>query len=125
MLDIHFVREHPDIVKASEKKRNRDPQLVDEVLAADERWRKMLKDVEKLKHQRNVVSEEINQAKKNKDEQNANAKIALMKDVAAQIKAKEEEVSTLLELRNSELLQLGNMMNPKVPYGKDDSQNPE
>ena len=71
MLDIHFVREHPEIVKASEKKRNRDLQLVDDVLMADERWRKMLQDVEKLKHQRNVVSEEINQAKKQKNEPEA------------------------------------------------------
>ena len=68
MLDIKFVREHPDKVKDSEKKRGNDIKNVDKVLNYDKKWREALKDVEKLKHTRNVVSQEINQAKKKKDE---------------------------------------------------------
>ena len=68
MLDIKLVRENPALVKASEKKRGRDPSILDQVLKLDESWKKELKKVEELKHKRNVVSQEINQAKKNKKE---------------------------------------------------------
>ena len=47
MLDIKFVREHKDIVKASEKKRGHDQKMVDTVLSLDEAWKKEVKKMEK------------------------------------------------------------------------------
>ncbi len=125
MLDIKLVREHPDKVKDSEKKRGNDIKNVDKVLNYDKKWRAALKDVEKLKHTRNVVSQEINQAKKKKDEKTAKKKIADMQKVAADIKKTEEEVSKILEKRNKILSQLGNILHREVPKGKDDSDNKE
>jgi len=60
MIDIKIFRENPDIIKESEKKRGKDPKLVDEVIKLDKKWRELLKKVNELKHRRNVVSEEIN-----------------------------------------------------------------
>jgi len=125
MLDIHFVREHPEIVKASEKKRNRDLQLVDDVLMADERWRKMLQDVEKLKHQRNVVSEEINQAKKQKNEPLAQKKIQQMRQVVEDIKQGEYQAQEFLQQRDLLLKKVGNVLDKSVPVGKDEMENKE
>ena len=45
MLDINLLREKPELVKASEKKRGRDPKIVDEVLKKDEAWKKELSSV--------------------------------------------------------------------------------
>ena len=64
MLDIKLFRENPKIIKASEKKRGRDAKKVDKVIELDKAWRNANQAVDKLKHQRNKVSEEINKFKK-------------------------------------------------------------
>src|SRR3989344_4285407 len=125
MLDINLVREQPDLLKKNERKRNKDPKVVNAVLKLDGQWRIALKTVETLKHIRNVVSEEINKARKSKDEKIAQKKIKEMKTVAEDIRKQEENVKNLLEKRDKELLKLGNVMHPDVPYGKDNSGNVE
>ncbi len=125
MLDIKSVRENPGLVKASEKKRGRDPSIVDAVLKLDEDWKKELKTVEELKHRRNVVSEEINKAKKEKKEKEAALKIQEMKKVAEQIKEKERSADELLHQRNGALNKIGNVLDQQVPPGKDEHDNKE
>lgn len=125
MLDINFVREKPELVKKSEQRRHRDSAIVDKVLELDADWKKELKVMEDLKHKRNVVSEEINQAKKAKKEDLAMQKIAEMKTVVENIKKCEEKVQQLLAERNATLKLVGNLLNEAVPEGKDDSENKE
>ncbi len=123
MLDIHHLREHPELVKASEKKRGKDPALVDEVLSLDQQWRLELKKVEELKHTRNVVSEEINQAKKAKDNALAEKKIKQMRNVVEEIKEREHKAGTLLQRRNDVIKKIGNVLDKSVPQGKDENDN--
>ncbi|HLC52652.1 MAG TPA: serine--tRNA ligase [Candidatus Nanoarchaeia archaeon] len=125
MIDINVLRENPDAVKASERKRGKDQKQVDIVLKLDQQWKKELKELEQLKRQRNLVSEEINQAKKARDEKTAKNKIKKMREVADDIKNQEEKVDKLLHGRNVELGKISNVMHPGVPEGKDDSQNVE
>ena len=125
MLDIKLVREHPELVKASEKKRGRDPAIVDQVLKLDEAWKKELKKVEELKHKRNVVSQEINEAKKSKKEKEAVKKIKEMKDVVEEIKQREYNANEQLHQRNDALKKIGNVLDKEVPAGKDESENKE
>ena len=123
MLDVNFVREHPDQVKANERKRNRDEQSVDQVLQADSLWRASLKEVEALKHRRNVVSQEINLLKK--AGKNGAEKIKEMQSTVLAIGTQEEKADRWIQERNKHLRQLGNILHPKVPLGKDASQNVE
>ena len=123
MIDINLLREEPKLFKASEKKRNRNPQVVDEILELDEKWKKELKKVEELKHQRNVVSEQINQEKK--AGKSALAKIKEMREVVEEIKKRDEQAIFHLQQRDQLLTQIGNLMHPDVPAGKDDTQNVE
>lgn len=125
MLDIKSVRENPALIKASEKKRGRDPAIVDQVLKLDESWKKELKKVEELKHKRNVVSQEINEAKKSKKEKEAVKKIKEMKDVVEEIKEREYNANELLHQRNDALKKIGNILDKEVPTGKDESDNKE
>ncbi len=125
MLDIKLVRENPALVKASEKKRGRDPAIVDQVLKQDEDWKKELKKVEELKHKRNVVSQEINQAKKNKKEKEAQKKIKEMQDVVQEIKEREYNANEFLHQRNDTLKKIGNILDKEVPAGKDENDNKE
>lgn len=125
MLDIKIVREHPEQVKASEKKRGKDAAVVDQVLKLDESWRKELKKVEELKHRRNVVSQEINQAKKNKKEKDAAKKIKEMQSVVEEIKQREYNANKLLHQRHDTLKKIGNILDKGVPQGKDENDNKE
>ena len=66
MLDIRFIREHPDVVKQDLKKRNDKEKLswVDDLIKKDEQYRKLLQESEKLRHSRNTITNEINDLKK-------------------------------------------------------------
>ncbi len=125
MLDIHFVREQPNLVKQSEKRRHHDPSLVDQVLKLDENWKKTRKTLEELNRKRNVVSEAINKAKKDKKNTLADEKIQEMRQVIATLKETEEKVDALIKERNTILKQIGNVLHESVPDGKDDSENKE
>src|SRR3989338_4360620 len=125
MLDINVIRQHPDAVKASEKRRYHDPKLVDQILHLDEDWKKKKKDVEEFKHLRNVVSEEINAAKKAKDSILADKKIKKMRQVAEDIKTGESKAEELLHQRDSLIKSIGNILDKSVPDGKDESENKE
>ena len=121
MLDIALVREKTDLVKQNEQKRNRDPKTVDDVLSFDKKWKSELQKAEQLKQKRNVVSLEINSLKK--AGKSGTAKIKEMKEVVEEIKKQEEKAAQLLEKRDASLSKLGNIMHPKVPPGKDESEN--
>ena len=123
MLDINLLRENPRLVKDSEKRRNKDPKVVDEVLSLDEKWKKSLKKMEELKRKRNLVSLEINELKKAGN--SGKEKIKEMRSVVEQIKKQEEKVSNNLNKRNELLSSLGNVLHTTVPVGKDDSDNLE
>ena len=64
MLDIELFRKNPEVIVASQKKRGQPVELVEEVTRLDEKWREYLQQAEKLKHERNIVSENINKLKK-------------------------------------------------------------
>jgi seryl-tRNA synthetase len=63
MLDLKLVRERPDVIRDMLAKRGVSFPL-DELLAKDARRRQMLTEVQRLKHQRNLLSLEIAQAKR-------------------------------------------------------------
>ena len=61
MLDIKFLRENPDIVKQNIKNKFQDEklELVDEVIALDQRNRDIKNEVEALRANRNKLSKQI------------------------------------------------------------------
>ena len=70
MLDIKFIRENTEVVKAALKARN-SKLSIDELLALDEERRKLLVENESLKAERNKANDEISaaiKAKKNPKE---------------------------------------------------------
>ncbi len=117
MLDLKYIRQHPEEVKEALIKRN-EMAPIDEILELDERWRTLLADVQGLKHQRNVTSKEISQMKE-KDQ----VLIEEMRRLGEEIKALDQEVKSIEEELNRLLLQLPNLPHPLVPVGKDESEN--
>ncbi len=117
MLDLKYIREHPDEVKEALIKRN-EMAPIDEILELDERRRTLLADVQGLKHQRNVTSKEIGRMKE-KDQ----VLIEEMRRLGDEIKTLDQEVKSIEEELNRLMLQLPNLPHPSVPVGKDESEN--
>jgi len=125
MFDINLIRENPELVKKNLERR-KDPsktKMLDELIKNDTEWRKLKKQVDDLKCERNKISEEINQAKKQGKDISAILKKA--KDIPAHIKKIEDKQDELWKEVKNGLMQLPNMMHESVPYGKDDTENVE
>jgi seryl-tRNA synthetase len=123
MININLLRSEPEKFRSSEQRRGHDPSIVDNILRFDEQWRSALKEVENLKHKRNVVSEQINQAKKSNNQKLAEEKIKEMKTVAEDIRRMDAEMISILEKRNTELKKVGNLLHHSVHLGKDEQDN--
>lgn len=121
MLDIKFVRESPEVVKASEIKRGHGTKFLEDTLHYDKLWREAVQKTDELKHKRNVVSEEINKLKK--AGKNADAKIKEIGKVADEIKENDKKIEEYLQKRYNAITQIGNILDPRIPKGKDDSEN--
>jgi len=123
MLDINFIREHPNKVKENIKKKFQTHSLkyVDEILKIDKQYKKELYNVEQLKHQRNLISKNINQLKK--QGKSIKPELEKAKQLPKKIFSNQEKADKLKEQRNELLSKIPNLMSSKVPKGKDESKN--
>ena len=125
MLDIKFVRENPDLVdKACESRQNAHWDR-EKFFELDEERRSVIAEVEALQAARNSASKEIGQLMREGKKEEAEAK-------KAEVAANKERIATLDDRRDAvekELFGLvaaiPNIPHEDVPYGKDDSDNPE
>jgi len=122
MLDIKYLRQNPAKVREALENRGTAADL-DKFLNLDEERRNLLFEVEKLKSQRNQVSDEI--ARKKKAGEAVDDIIAQMKEVSQKIKEMDDKVSQVeAELQNI-LLTIPNIPDDSVPIGKCDADNME
>ena len=125
MLDIKFVRENPDVVdKACESRQNAHWDR-EKFFELDEERRSVIVEVERLQAERNAVSKEIGQLMregKRDEAEAAKARVAANKERIAELDDKRDEVEQeLFDL----VAAIPNIPHESVPYGKDDSDNPE
>ncbi len=121
MLDMNFIREHPDEVKVAMQKLYADAPI-DDILALDVRRRSLLGEVEKLKAQRNAVSKDIGKMNAARTAGRED-KILEMRAVGDQIDALDAQVRET-DARLSELmLTVPNLPDDGVPVGPDESHN--
>ncbi|MBI4640585.1 MAG: serine--tRNA ligase [Candidatus Tectomicrobia bacterium] len=118
MLDIRFIREHPDIVKkGAEKKRVQVD--IDLLLKIDEERRELLQQVETLRAERNQTSERIPKLQ-GEEKQGA---IARMREVADQLKRLEPTLREREEQFEALMLRVPNIPSEDVPEGESDLEN--
>ncbi|WP_027718871.1 serine--tRNA ligase [Desulfovirgula thermocuniculi] len=122
MLDLRFVRAHPEVVAEALRKRGSEISL-EPFLELDRKWREKLAAADQLKNRRNVVSEEIGRRKKAGEE--AEELVREMREVSARIKELDEEIRDLEEQIQMALLQIPNIPHESVPVGRDSSDNVE
>lgn len=120
MLDIKFIRDNPELVKEAMRNRNYDIDL-DELLRIDLERRKIVKDVEELKNQRNKTSEEIGALKKAKKD--AAKLMDSVKKTGVRIKELDSILSDKEKCLREIILSIPNIPHQSVPVGKNDSEN--
>ncbi len=119
MLDIKLVRSDPDLVKAGIRKRDMDlDAVVDEILDIDARRRQLAGKVEGMKAEQNADSKKIPQIKKEGGD--VSALMARMKELSAEIKVGDTELSELEDKQKTLLLSLPNLPDEDLaPGGKE------
>ena len=123
MLDMKLIREHPEIVKNDLKKRNEleKIKLVDDLLSYDKNWRELIKEVNGLRHKRNILTLEI--AKLKKEKKDYKDKLKEVKEIPQKIKKLEHQTLEYKKKINSILMKLPNILHESVPVGKDENDN--
>ena len=122
MLDIKFVRENIDAVKTMLSNRHNKLSL-DGFVDLEKKRREVLAETETLKAQRNTVSKQIGAMKKSGE--NADAMVAEMQAVGEKIAKLDAELKEIDGQLQDIMLSIPNMPKEDVPYGVDDSDNPE
>lgn len=120
MLDLAFIRSHPDIVKeAARVKRNNID--IDYLLEVDHQVTALQHQVEETRARQNLISKNIPKASKDKAQRDL--LIAEGKQLAEQIKALEPRLNALLEERQQLLYLVPNIPDPSAPIGNDENDN--
>ena len=127
MLDLRFVRENPEIVKQNIKNKFQDQKLplVDEVIELDEENRKVKKEADDLRANRNKISKQIGalmgQGKREEAEE-VKKQVTAASDHLAELEEKEKDLEERIK---KIMMTIPNIIDPSVPIGKDDSENVE
>ena len=120
MLDLKYIKNNLELVKNGMKKRNADIDF-NLLLETDDERKKLLLDIEALRHKRNVVSDEIAALKKSG--QDAEEPISQMKTVSTTIKTLDKKLAEVQSIIDNFLITIPNLPHDDVPKGKDDTEN--
>jgi len=125
MLDIRFIRENPELVKKDLKKRRDEDKIkwVDDLIVKDKEYRTLLGLNQELRHKRNLVTNEINELKK--DGKDIAAKVKEAKELPGKIKEVDDKIKELQGKIYYYLMRLPNILHKSVPVGKDENDNKE
>lgn len=123
MLDIKLIRENPILVKNNLAKRGNPEniELLDKLIELDKKWRIDLNNLNKLRHNRKLATNEIASIKKLKKDATINIKKA--KKIDVQITSLEKVVDCEKEKINEYLLRIPNLLHESVPVGLDEEKN--
>ncbi|KGA14395.1 seryl-tRNA synthetase [freshwater metagenome] len=113
MIDIKFLRENPDVVRASQKGRGEDVGVVDQVLASDELKRAAITEFEQLRAEQNLLSKSVGAAKGDEKA----ALLANSKELADKVKAADAKRAEIEAHANALAMAISNILDPDAPIG--------
>ena len=127
MLDLRFVRENPEVVKQNIRNKFQDAKLplVDEVIELDEENRKVKKEADDLRANRNKISKQIGSLMgqgKREEAEEVKKQVTAASDHLAELEEKEKDLEERIK---KIMMTIPNIIDPSVPIGKDDSENVE
>jgi len=123
MLDIRNVRANFEEIKGKLAKRGEDLSEFDKFGGLDEKRRELLAKTEVMKAERNKVSGEVAQLKRNKE--NADDLILRMREVGDEIKQLDDALREVEEALTNVMMRIPNIPHDSVPFGDSEDDNIE
>lgn len=120
MLDLKYIKNDLAAVQKGMEKRGADIDF-SVFLKNEEKRKALLLEIEELRHQRNVVSDEI--AKMKRAGEDAQPSIEKMRTVSDTIKTMDKDLTEVETAIQEFLITLPNLPHADVPKGKDDTEN--
>jgi seryl-tRNA synthetase len=116
VIDLRVLRDDPEAARTSQRARGEDPDLVDEVLGADERRRSTLADFERLRAEQKAYGKKVAQAKGPEKAE----LVGRAKQLSEQVKSRQQESDEAADQLEQLLRRLPNIVEPGVPAGGED-----
>ena len=121
MIDVHLLRENPEMFYRAFRARGMDDTLLNEFFDLDERWRSRLKDLNGMRHDKNAMTAEISAAfKEGKNPEEIKKKVREVNEI---IRSMEAEMSEIEVSRNRLINIMPNLIHDSVPVCKGDENN--
>ena len=123
VIDVELLRSDPAKVEENLARR-RNPgylELLARVREKDSLWRVSVREADRLRAARNALGQQIAAARK--EGRPVDELVAASKSAPAALDAAEEAEGRLRRERDDLLRRLPNLLDPSVPYGKDDTEN--
>jgi len=114
---LYYIRNDPSILRESLKKRGYDPSLVDRIIELDILRRKLQRELDEVKHEKNLITRQIGRNVADREKL-----ISKARELDVKIKEMEDEVKKVNHEFNSLLNNLPNLVSEEVPLG-DESKN--
>jgi len=116
VIDLRVVRDDPDAVRASQRARGEDPDLVDHVLAADEERRGALAGFEQARAEQKAAGRAVAAA-------SGATKMTLVlaaREQSERVKSLQADADAAAERLDALVRRLANVVQPEVPAGGED-----
>jgi seryl-tRNA synthetase len=123
LIDLKIVREDPQRIRDNLRKRNMLDFPFDELVSFDKQRRDLITSNQRLKTERNRISIEI--AQKKREGADASELISQMKTTSDQISDNDKQTLVVEQKFQEMAIRLPNFIEPDVPVGPDDSFNKE
>lgn len=124
MLDIKFIKNNTELVKKAMKDRQKPmDEVIDEIIRLDEKRLELISEVEALRAEQNSFNKKIPALKKSGED--TTKVMAKMKEISLAAAEKTRQLSETERKQRQLALAVPNVPNESVPYGEDDSENPE
>jgi seryl-tRNA synthetase len=122
MLDINYIRQHPEEIKEACRLKQLDEKIVEDLLTVDENRRNLQASSDKLRRQSNENARTIKEQVSKGASLDKNL-IARGREIKEELKALEPEVAANSKRYQELLLSIPNVPAADVPAGKDEAEN--
>ncbi len=116
MIDLRLLREDPDLFRASQTARGEDPDLVDQLLAADAERRASGTHFDELRSEQKGLGKQVSRA----TAADRPALLARAKQLADEVKAADARRAEQVARAEALMLGLANLVHPDAPRGGED-----
>ena len=118
-----MFRDNHEQIRADHDKRGISHEKIDQVIHFDKLWLNLQHQTNQLRQQKNTAAKGISEAKKTGDEAKAQAILAQVASLGAEISQLEAKTQEALEQRDSIRMSIPNILHSEVPQGADESGN--